>query len=213
MAACFPRQRQFSGALPSAAELTRPHVSSMTRVVTYSPYVSGAYFKATPNTPSQVSPARLASEPCSACSSSGYAAGGFAVDLLVDRAFSSQPAPLDEIADAEGAEPARHGEAEFPADVFDSGDALQSEANVHVKFLRMLLPLAKRVLVHAVRRGGVNARQAESFGVYMLDHDGNEHLILEFFQASSAVYAAMRVGQTYRLGVEFGNFNTPKLVT
>ncbi|RKP47410.1 hypothetical protein [Trinickia fusca] len=187
----------------------------MTRVVTYSPYVSGAYLKTTLNTPLQVSPARLASEPCPARSASMYGAGGFAVGLAVDRAFSSQPTPSDGLADAdaEGVEPAGRDEAEFPADVFDSGDVLQSEANVHIKFLRVLLPLAKRVLVHAVRRGCANAEHAESFGVYMLDHDGNEHLILEFFQASSAVYAAMRMGQTYRLGVEFGNFSRPKCVT
>jgi len=157
------------------------------------------------------SPARLGNAPCAACASSAYRTGGFAIGLAADRSFSSPGAPPDAHLGVQNPPASPDAAADFPFDILDAGDALQTCSDVYVALFLALRPLIRRVAVQAIIRRATNGAQSESFSVYLLDHDGNEHAFLDFGRAASAAYAAMRIGQVYRLGVEFGNFRTPKL--
>ena len=157
------------------------------------------------------SPARPGNEPCAACASSAYRTGGFAIGLAADRSFYSPGALSDAHPGVPNPQASPDAVAGFPTDIFDAGDALQTSSDVYVALFLALRPLIRRVAVHAIVRRAMNEAQSESFSVYLLDHDGNEHSFLDFGRAASAAYAAMRIGQVYRLGVEFGNFRTPKL--
>ncbi|WP_147297993.1 hypothetical protein [Trinickia dinghuensis] len=54
------------------------------------------------------------------------------------------------------------------------------------------------------------AAAAECYGVFLYDADGREHKFMHYDDAASATYAALWLGQTHRIGVEFSNFNDPK---
>lgn len=156
------------------------------------------------------SPARPGNEPCAACASSAYRTGGFAIGPTVDRSFYSPQAPADTHVGPQSPSASPAAVTAFPTDVFDAGDAVQTCSDVYVALFVALRPLVRRVAVHAVVRRTATGSHAESFGVYLVDYDGNEHAFLDFHLAPSAAYAALRIGQVYRLGVEFGNFRIPK---
>lgn len=153
-----------------------------------------------------------ACEPRPACASLASHAGGLAVGRYGDRAFTSSPLDSSDPRSCGGLErgaqayatPVRPGE--FPVDILHAGDALQTPDDACVAFFHARLPVVKRLVVHAV--GG---RTGGSFGIYLMDCEGSEHSFLDFASASSATYAAMRIAQAYRLGVEFGNFAQPKM--
>ena len=72
-----------------------------------------------------------------------------------------------------------------------------------------LPPVVRRVAVLGMKRTAT-AAMAECYGVFVYDADGGEHPFMHFDDAASATYAALRIGQTYRVGVEFSNFSDPK---
>lgn len=109
---------------------------------------------------------------------------------------------------------------EFPLDLFEIGDCLASLSVECIGWFRQRLPQVRRFAVHRVRLAVLreafeaarpHAARRECFAVYIGDTDGNEQPFLDFGTASSATYAALRLAQTYRLAVEFGNFNEPKI--
>lgn len=109
---------------------------------------------------------------------------------------------------------------EFPLDLFEIGDCLATLSVEWVGWFRQRLPQVRRFAVHRVRLAVLkevfeaarpHAARRECFAVYIGDTDGNEQPFLDFGTASSATYAALRLAQTYRLAVEFGNFNEPKI--
>jgi len=109
---------------------------------------------------------------------------------------------------------------EFPLDLFEIGDCLATLSAEWIGWFRQRLPRVRRFAVHRVRLAVLkeafeaarpHAARRECFAVYIGDTDGNEQPFLDFGTASSATYAALRLAQTYRLAVEFGNFNEPKM--
>ncbi len=79
----------------------------------------------------------------------------------------------------------------------------------HARFSSALPPGVRRVAVHGVKRTADTA-VAQCYGVFLYDTAGREHALAQFEDAASAAYAALRFGQIYRVGVEFGNFSDPK---
>ena len=161
-------------------------------------------------------------------------AGGFAAGSDSGRAFANrvgsmmQPASpafdsLDAAPDAlptPGVPVASSTHREFPLDLFEIGDCLASLSVECLGWFRQRLPQVRRFAVHRVRLAVLreafeaarpHAARRECFAVYIGDTDGNEQPFLDFGTASSATYAALRLAQTYRLAVEFGNFNEPKI--
>ncbi|MGN6317254.1 hypothetical protein [Trinickia sp.] len=108
----------------------------------------------------------------------------------------------------------RSSVVDFPADIFGGAEAMPASGEVRIVAFRALLPAVKRIAVHAVQHREPATRafvgRRECFGVYLVDHDGGEHPFLDFANAGSATYAAMRIAQVYRLPVEFGTFAEPK---
>lgn len=148
---------------------------------------------------------RLTLKPCPACPSSASHAGGFTVGLSNDRAsYSKKQANTAEVMP----HPSHLHATHFPLDIFH--DEPQSANEVCVASFHALLPTVKRIAVHGVRRRKAEPPPSEKFGVYLFDDEGNEHPFLYYRNAASATYAALRIAQIYRLGVEFGNFNDPK---
>lgn len=161
--------------------------------------------------------ARPACEPRSACASSASHAGGFAAGSPIGRAsFSMSPdqGSRPDSDDCAALDAERGRIVEFPTDIFECGDAMSAAGTMRVVAFRALLPALKRIAVHAVRRLGgwafACAERPECYGVYLIDCDGGEHAFLDFASASNATYAAMRIAQIYRLPVEFGTFAEPK---
>lgn len=70
-------------------------------------------------------------------------------------------------------------------------------------------PVFRRVAVHSVKRTA-DAVATQCYGVFIYDNAGGEHALAQFDDATSATCAALRFGQMYRVGVEFGNFSNPK---
>ena len=161
-------------------------------------------------------------------------AGGFAAGSDSGRAFANrvgsmmQPASpafdsLDTVTDTlltPGEPVAASAHREFPLDLFEIGDCLASLSVEWIGWFRQRLPQVRRFAVHRVRLAVLkeafeaarpHAARRECFAVYIGDTDGNEQPFLDFGTASSATYAALRLAQTYRLAVEFGNFNEPKI--
>ncbi|RKP49084.1 hypothetical protein [Trinickia fusca] len=107
---------------------------------------------------------------------------------------------------------------DFPDDLFEDGDLLAPRHTECLAWFGQRPQIAKRLAVHRVRGRtakttavqGIATTPPEFFGIYVSDEDGNEHPLLDFVSAPSAVYAAMRIAQVYRLGLEFGNFALPK---
>jgi hypothetical protein len=130
-------------------------------------------------------------------------------------------------------QPASTAGADFPGDVFHALGCLEPLRAEAVAQLRARLTTGKRLAVHGVRRvdstgalGAIEALAAHSmladetasqarlpqfFGIYLTDDQGNEQPLLDFHDATSATYAALRIAQRYRLSVEFGKFTEPKL--
>lgn len=154
--------------------------------------------------------ARPACEPCSACASSASHAGGFAAGSPTGRASFSPHAQ-----DRAALETEHEGHVAFPIEVFDCADAMPAASDVRIVAFRALLPAVRRIAVHAVERSSAMSYgrpvQSGHFGVYLIDFDGGEHPFLDFASAGGATYAAMRLAQVYRLPVEFGSFAEPKL--
>ena len=85
----------------------------------------------------------------------------------------------------------------------------QSDALRDTAYEQPLPPVVRRVAVLGMKRTAT-AATAECYGVFVYDADGGEHPFMHFDDAASATYAALRIGQTYRVGVEFSNFSDPK---
>jgi len=129
--------------------------------------------------------------------------------------------------------PAPLAGADFSGDVFQALGCLEPLRAEAVAQLRARLTTGRRLAVHGVRRadgtgalGSIEALTARSvladeaalqargphfFCIYLTDDQGNEQPFLDFHDATSATYAALRIAQRYRLSVEFGKFAEPKL--
>jgi hypothetical protein len=116
--------------------------------------------------------------------------------------------------DADALDAERASVVDFPVDIFGSTDAMSASGEVRIVAFRALLPAVKRIAVHAVQHPEhvtcAFVGRRECYGVYLVDHDGGEHPFLDFTNAGSATYAAMRIAQVYRFPVEFGTFAEPK---
>ncbi len=129
--------------------------------------------------------------------------------------------------------PAPLASADSSGDVFQALGCLEPLRAEAVAQLRERLSTGKRLAVHGVRRAdgtgapspiealtarsmladeaALQARLPQFFCIYLTDDQGNEQPFLDFHDATSATYAALRIAQRYRLSVEFGKFTEPKL--
>ncbi|RKP52120.1 hypothetical protein D7S89_00770 [Trinickia fusca] len=107
--------------------------------------------------------------------------------------------------------PAYQQAAPFPFDIFHD-DCSQPTEEESIAAFHARLSAIKRVAVHSERRRNAASLEPGHFGIYLIDCEGNEYPFLRFQQAANAAYAALRIAEVYRLGVEFGNFKEPKLI-
>ncbi|MGN6669883.1 MAG: hypothetical protein ACTHKH_23360 [Trinickia sp.] len=93
---------------------------------------------------------------------------------------------------------------------FDASRGAHAPGNdAHAQSPSAVPDVVRRVAVYGVKRER-DAATAQGYGVFLYDTDDREHALLRFEDAASATYAALRFGQMYRVGVEFGNFSDPK---
>lgn len=134
-------------------------------------------------------------------------AGMRATHCLIDRAC---PVHRDTADDADSRASVFGHDDGFPYDILEVDQGMQAPSNERFAAFHAVLPRVKRVAIYRLRDGTIHAVRAECFGVYLIDCDVKEHLVLCFKNASNATYAALRIAQVYRLGMEFGNFREPR---